>query len=62
MPLKGREGGTIHCFWLLCYDSPLLVPESLSPSDHHPSPPSPQYGLSSSNSVLISGMGKMSQT
>ena len=58
MPLKGREGVDIHCFCLLCYDSPFLAPESLSPSDHCPSPPSSQCGLSRTDSVLILGMVK----
>ena len=43
--LKGREWVDI-CFCLLCYDSPLLAPESHSPSEHHLLPSSPLCSLS----------------
>ena len=46
MTLKGREWVDICCFCLLCYDFPVLAPESHSPSEHHLLPSSPLCSLS----------------
>jgi len=44
----------ICCFCLLCYDSPLLAPESHSPSGHHHLPPSPTMWFKQDCSVQLS--------
>ena len=46
MTLKEKEWVDICCFCLLCYDFPLLAPESHAPSGHHLLPPSSLCGLS----------------
>ena len=43
--LKGREWVDICCLGLLCYDSPLLAPESHSPLGHQPFHPYPLFAL-----------------